>query len=76
MSTAETEMGAQIALLVREIAALREDLRQSAALVAAAQLVAVDAARSEVYARLMDEQLSETTSRLVAGLARTRTVTD
>lgn len=50
--------------LADSIEGLRRDVRWSASLIAAAHLVAVDAARSEVYATLMDEQLLETAVRL------------
>jgi hypothetical protein len=54
----------EIRNLTQAIQDLQAEVRRSACMVASAQLIAVDASRSEVYATLMDDSLLETTERL------------
>ncbi|GFZ98094.1 hypothetical protein [Elstera cyanobacteriorum] len=60
---------AEIRNLTQAIRDLQGEVRRSACMVASAQLIAVDASRSEVYATLMDDSLLETTERLTKHLA-------
>lgn len=60
---------AEIRNLTQAIRDLQGKIRRSACMVASAQLIAVDASRSEVYATLMDDSLLETTERLTKHLA-------
>ncbi len=60
---------AEIRNLTQAIRDLQGEVRRSACMVASAQLIAVDASRSEVYATLMDDSLLETTDRLTKHLA-------
>jgi hypothetical protein len=55
---------AELRQLNQTIASFRDDVRLGASTIAAAQLIAVDAARSEVFAVLMDDQLAEVALRL------------
>lgn len=59
----------EIRNLTQAIRDLQGEVRRSACMVASAQLIAVDASRSEVYATLMDDSLLETTERLTKHLA-------
>lgn len=60
---------AELKTLNASIAGLKDEIGRAASLVAASQLIAVDASRSEVYATLMDDHLVETARRLVTIMA-------
>lgn len=57
-------MLAEMQSLNRNLTALTTEMSRAATMVAAAQLIAVDAARSEVYATLMDDQLIDVARKL------------
>jgi|GEM_PF-3107495 len=57
-------MLAEMQALNRNLTALTGEMSRAATMVAAAQLIAVDAARSEVYATLMDDQLVDVARKL------------
>lgn len=57
-------MLAEMQALNRNLTALTTEMSRAATMVAAAQLIAVDAARSEVYATLMDDQLVDVARKL------------
>lgn len=54
--------------LTEAIHALRQDVKQAAACVAAANLIAVDASRSEVFAVYMDDELMKVADRLAKSM--------
>lgn len=63
---------AELRQLNKSVSGLQSEVRRAAAIVAAGSLVAVDAARSEVFAHLMDESLVELADRLATSLGAPR----
>lgn len=63
---------AELRTISQSLQGLRAEIRTAASTVAAGQLIAVDASRSEVYATLLDEQLVETATRIATLLTSTK----
>lgn len=61
----------ELRALTEAIHALRRDVKQAAACVASASLIAVDASRSEVFAVYMDDELLKVADRLAKAMNRT-----
>ncbi len=63
---------AELRSITDSLHGLRAEIRTAASAVAAGQLIAVDASRSEVYATLLDDQLVETATRIAALLSNAK----
>lgn len=59
---------AELRALTEAVQGLRRDVKQAAACVASASLIAVDASRSEVFAVYMDDELMKVADRMLKAM--------